>query len=87
MAYFLVGRNADAARVMEQTVAREPDYGYAYVVLAAAYSEAGRPDNAARAVEAVHNLDPFFDTDSFGSLLRNPEHRAKIASALRKAGL
>lgn len=87
MAYFLAGRNADAARVMEQTVAREPDYGYAYVILAAAYSEAGRSENAARAVAAVRKLDPFFDTDSFGSLFRNPEHRAKIASALRKAGL
>jgi UDP-N-acetylenolpyruvoylglucosamine reductase len=35
----------------------------------------------------VRKLDPFFDTGSFGSLFRNPEHQAKIAAALRKAGL
>jgi len=86
-AYFLAGRNADAVRVMEQTVAREPDWGDAYVILAAAYSEAGRPENAARAAAAVRKLDPFFDIDSFGGLFRNPEHRTKIVSALSKAGL
>ena len=87
MAYFLAGRNADAARVMEQTIAREPGFGFGYVVLAAAYAEAGKPEDAARAAAAARKLDPFFDTGSFGSLFRNPEHRAKVASALRKAGL
>jgi UDP-N-acetylenolpyruvoylglucosamine reductase len=36
---------------------------------------------------SVRKLDPFFDTSSFGSLFRNPDHQGKIASALRKAGL
>jgi adenylate cyclase len=87
MAYFLAGRTADAARVMEQTVAREPGFTFAYVILAAAYSEAGKSEDATRAAASVHKLDPFFNSDSFGSLFRNPEHRAKIASALRNAGL
>jgi adenylate cyclase len=87
MAYFLAGRTADAARVMEQTVAREPGFTFAYVILAAAYSEAGKPEDATRAAASVRKLDPFFNSDSFGSLFRNPEHRARIASALRKAGL
>jgi adenylate cyclase len=86
-AYFLAGRTADAVRVMEQTVTREPGYGFAYVILSAAYSEAGRPEDAARTAGTVRKLDPFFDTGSFGSLFRNPEHQAKIAAALRKAGL
>ena len=38
-------------------------------------------------IDSVRKLDPFFDSNSFGSLFRDPEHRAKIASALRKAGL
>jgi adenylate cyclase len=87
MAYFLAGRTADAARLMEQTVAREPGFTFAYVILAAAYSEAGKSEDATRAAASVHKLDPFFNSDSFGSLFRNPEHRAKIASALRNAGL
>jgi len=87
MAYFLAGRTADAARVLEQSAARDPGFVFAYVILAAAYSEAGRPEDAARAVAAVRKLDPFFDAGSYGSLFRNPDHQAKIASALRKAGL
>jgi adenylate cyclase len=86
-AYFLAGRTADAARVMQQIIAREPGFTFAYVILAAAYTEAGKPDDATRAAASVRKLDPFFNSNSFGSLFRNPEHRAKIASALRKAGL
>ena len=86
-AYFLAGRTADSIRLMTQTVAREPGIVSPYVTLAAAYSEAGKPEDAARTAAAVRKLDPFFDSASFGSLFRNPEHQAKIASALRKAGL
>jgi TolB-like protein/class 3 adenylate cyclase/Tfp pilus assembly protein PilF len=86
-AYFLVGRTADATRVMEQIVAREPGYGFAHLILTAVYSDAGRLDDAAQAATAVRKLDPFFDTDSFGSLFRNPDHRATIVSSLHKAGL
>ena len=86
-AYFLAGRTADSMRLMTQTVAREPGIVFPYVTLAAAYSEAGKPEDAARTAAVVRKLDPFFDAASFGSLFRNPEHQAKIASALRKAGL
>ena len=86
-AYFLAGRTADSMRLMAQTVAREPDIVFHYVTLAAAYSEAGKPEDAARTAAMVRKLDPFFDAARFGSLFRNPEHQAKIASALRKAGL
>jgi tetratricopeptide (TPR) repeat protein len=86
-AYFLAGRTADATRTMEQIVARDPGFTHAYAILAAAYSEAGRPEDAARVAASVRKLDPFFDTSSFGSLFRNPDHQGKIASALRKAGL
>jgi len=72
---------------MEQIVARDPGFTHAYAILAAAYSEAGRPEDAARVAASVRKLDPFFDTSSFGSLFRNPDHQGKIASALRKAGL
>jgi adenylate cyclase len=86
-AYFLAGRTADSIRLMTQSVAREPGAVFSHATLAAAYSEAGKPEDAARTAAAVRKLDPFFDTGRFGSLFRNPEHQAKIASALRKAGL
>ena len=86
-AYFLAGRTADSIRVLEQTVAREPGIVFPYMILAAAYSEAGKSEDAARSAAVVRKLDPFFDSARSGSLFRNPEHKAKIASALRKAGL
>jgi adenylate cyclase len=86
-AYFLVGRTADSIRLIAQSVAREPSVAFNYAMLAAAYSEAGKSDDAARAAAMVRKLDPFFDSATFGSLFRNPEHQAKIASALSKAGL
>jgi len=32
-------------------------------------------------------LDPFFELDSYGTVFRNSEDRAKIVDGLRKAGL
>jgi TolB-like protein len=87
MGYLLMGRAADATRVIEQIAARDPGFVFAYVTLAAAYSEAGRLEDAARAAEVVRKLSPFFDTGGFGLLFRNPDHQAKIAAALHKAGL
>jgi adenylate cyclase len=86
-AYFLAGRTADSMRLMAQITAREPNLVVAYATLAAAYAEAGKLEDAGRAAAAVRKLDPFFDAASFGSLFRNPEHQAKISSALHKAGL
>jgi adenylate cyclase len=54
-------------------------------MLAAIYEDAGRSDEARRAVAEMHRLNPLFDTEMFGSLFRNPQHRAKIITALRKA--
>ena len=86
-AYFLAGRTADSIRLLEQTVAREPGIVLPYMILAAAYAEAGKSEEAARSAAVVRKLDPFFDSTRSGSLFRNPEHQAKIVSALRKAGL
>jgi TolB-like protein/class 3 adenylate cyclase len=85
--YFLAGRNADAARTLERLLARNANYPQAQVMIAAVYAEANRLEDAGRAAAAVRRLNPFFDRSSFGSLFRNPDHQAKIASALRKAGL
>jgi class 3 adenylate cyclase/TolB-like protein/Tfp pilus assembly protein PilF len=87
MAYFLLGRTAEATRVVEQSIASDPGFAFGYGILAAIYSEAGRAEDAAGAVAALRKLDPFFYTDSFGSLFRNPDHQARFVTALHKAGL
>jgi adenylate cyclase len=86
-AYFLAGKTAEATRTMEQLAARDSTTAHNHIMLAAVYAESGRADDAARAVADVRKLDPFFKIGSFGSLFRNPDHQAKIVSALRKAGL
>jgi len=86
-AYFLAGRNADATRTIERLLARNANFTFGQVMIAAVYAEANRSEDAGRAAATVRRLNPFFDRSSFGSLFRNPDHQAKIASALGKAGL
>jgi adenylate cyclase len=87
MAYLLAGRTADAIRITERVISQDTGFVFNYVTLAAAYADADRTDEAAQAVEMVRKLNPFFDTDSYGSLFRNADHRRQITASLRKAGL
>jgi class 3 adenylate cyclase/TolB-like protein len=87
IAYLLSGRNADAIRTLEPSLDRNKTDPYIRAILAAAYAEAGRQDDAARQAREVRTIDPRFDSADFGSLLRKPELRAKLATALDKIGL
>ncbi|MGH6727839.1 MAG: adenylate/guanylate cyclase domain-containing protein [Pseudolabrys sp.] len=87
IAYLLAGRNADAIRTVERSLERNKTDPYTNAVLAAAYALAGRQDDAARQAATVRQIDPRFDTADFGTLLRNPELRAKLVGAMEKAGL
>jgi adenylate cyclase len=87
IAYVLAHRSADAIRVLESARDRNRWNRYAQVILAAAYAEAGRPDDAARQAEIARRLFPGFSRDEFGALLRNPAHRASVALAIEKSGL
>jgi hypothetical protein len=87
MAYVLAGRNADAIRALERSVVRNESDVFIHAMLAAAYAEAGRQEEATRQADTVRRLAPFFTSSEFGSLFRNPDHREKILAALQKAGL
>ncbi len=84
-AYFLAGDNARAAHVFERAAARNEGNAFIQAMLAAIYQDAGRPAEARRALAEMRRLNPLFDTNTFGSLFRNPQHRAKIISALKNA--
>ena len=84
-AYFLAGGDARAVHVFERAAARNEGNAFIQAMLAAIYQDAGRPDEAHRAVAEMRRLNPLFDTETFGSLFRNPEHRMKIILALQKA--
>ncbi len=86
-AYFIAGRSAEAARVLERVTTRNEANPFIYALLAAVYAESAREPESRAAAAEVRRLNPFFDAESFGSLFERPEHRRKVAAALQKAGL
>jgi tetratricopeptide (TPR) repeat protein len=87
LAYLVADRSAEAARILERVVPRHPGNAYLKATLAAAYAEAGRQPDAERQSAEIRQRFPTFSAQQFGSALRNPEQRGKLARALQKAGL
>ena len=87
VAYFLGGRSADAALVLERVITRKEGNPFIFAMLAAAYAESGRDQDSRSAAAEVRKLNPFFDVARFGSLFKKTEHRDKLAAALKKTGL
>jgi len=86
-AYFIADNLADATRVLERITTRNEGNSFIYAMLAAVHAESGRDAQSRSAAVEVRKLNPFFDVETFGSLFKTPEHRHKIAGALKKAGL
>ncbi len=86
-AYFMGGRSADAAHILERVVTRQEGNPFIYAMLAAAYAESGRDQDSRLAAAEVRKLNPFFDVGRFGSLFKKTEHRDRLAAALKKTGL
>ena len=87
LAYYLQGRYDDAITALKRSIGQNPDHLFSHVALAATYGQLNRLEDASREAATVLRLYPFFEVDSFGSLLANPTHRAHIAAGLDKAGL
>jgi adenylate cyclase len=86
VAYVLADRASDAVRVLERTLDRNPEFLYAKVALAASYAAIGRQRDAERQSTEVKQRFPTFSSQEFGSLLRDPAQREKLAGALKRAG-
>jgi adenylate cyclase len=87
VAYFLGGRSADAALILERVIIRKEGNPFIYAMLAAVYAVSGRDSDSRSAAAEVRKLNPFFDVARFGSLFKRTEHRDKLAAALKKTGL
>ncbi len=85
-AYVLADRGADAVRVLEPAVERNPGVLFSNVILVAAYVAAGRQQEAERQAENIHRRFPTL-SGQFGALLRDPNQREKLGVMLKKAGL
>jgi class 3 adenylate cyclase/TolB-like protein/cytochrome c-type biogenesis protein CcmH/NrfG len=87
LAYYLKERY-DAAVEQAQINLREVlGAHFSYALLAAAYAQQGRSEDAAGAAAALKRLDPMFDPQAFGSKLQNPSDLERLREGLRKAGL
>jgi adenylate cyclase len=87
MAHYFQGHHDAAIVTLESAVGRHPQHVPLHIALAAAYSAAGRTDDATRTATAVRRLNPFFETDEYGYAFRDPVDRERIREDLRKAGL
>jgi adenylate cyclase len=86
-AYYLKQRYDDAIVMLEKGLGKYPDHVFLHIVLAAAYAQAGRSQDAAREAKKVLRLHPFFEVDSYGTAFHNDTAREHIRYGLRKAGL
>jgi len=87
LAYYLKGRYVAAIEEAELNLRRTEGANFTRVVLAAAYAQENRAEDAARAVAALHRLDPAFDPQEFGSKFLSPSDLGHLRDGLRKAGL
>jgi adenylate cyclase len=87
LAYYLTEQYDHAIRTLEKGLGRQPDFPGTYIALAAVYAQSGQSEEAMQAAATVRRLQPFFEVDSYGTIFRNPDDRAKIVDGLRKAGL
>ncbi len=85
--YYLKGQYKRAVNILAEGVIRKPDWVGNHIILAAAYAQLGRSDDAAHEAQDVLRLNPFFEIDNYGTVFRNRADRAKIVEGLLKAGL
>jgi adenylate cyclase len=85
--YYLKGQYDKAINVLEKGLNRKLDWVGNHIILAAAYAQLDRSDDAEREVQEILRLEPFFELDNYGTVYRNQADRAKIVQGLRKAGL
>lgn len=87
LAYYLK-RRYDAAIVQaELNLRKNAGASFSRIVLAAAYAQNNRAEDAARVVSLIRRLDPAFDSNEFGTKLLNSVDLEHLREGLRKAGL
>jgi TolB-like protein/DNA-binding winged helix-turn-helix (wHTH) protein/cytochrome c-type biogenesis protein CcmH/NrfG len=87
LAYYL-NRRYDAAIVQAELNLRETaGASFSRVVLAAAYAQQNRIEDAARLVTVIRRTDPTFEPQAFGSKFLKPSDLEHLRDGFRKAGL
>ena len=87
LAYYLKERYDDAVKIVRQGLAKKPDFVGHHIVIAAAYAQLGRIEDANNSAREVLRRHPFFEVESYGTIFRNPAAIKHLREGLRKAGL
>ena len=88
-AHFIAGRYAEALSWAEAALSERPDHSPSMRILAASCAMIGLTERAGRAMARLRELDPTLRLSNLKNInpLRKPEHFARFAEGLRKAGL
>ena len=87
IAHYLNGDDDKAIDWLKQAAIKWPTFLGAHIILASIYGNANQIEQAVAEREKILSLSPFFKIDFYGQAYQNPNHREKIVSGLRKAGL
>jgi adenylate cyclase len=87
LAYYLKRRYDAAIEQAERNLRKTMGANFTRIVLAAAYAQLDRSEDAARVVSMIHRTEPTFDPQHFGSKFLNLADLEHLRDGLRKAGL
>ena len=87
LAYYLKRRYDAAIEQAELGIRKTESAHFSHVVLAAAYAQRDRPEDAARVAAMVRRIDPTFDPEAFGNKFLKAADLEHLRNGLRKAGL
>ena len=87
IAYYLKGDTDKALHWLKQAEAKWPTFLGAHIILASIYGQTGQKDLAEAEKTEILAISPFFQVAFYGKAYQNPDHREKIVSGLRLAGL
>ena len=87
LAYYLKGRYDAAIEQAELNLQKTAGANFSRVLLAAAYAQQNRGEDAARTVEMIRRVDPAFDPQVFGTKFLKSADLEHLRDGFRKAGL
>ncbi len=87
LAYYLKRRYDAAIEQTELNLRETAGANSSRILLAAAYAQQNRTEDAARIVTEIRRIDPTFDAQEFGTKFLNAVDLERLRDGLRKAGL
>ncbi len=87
LAYYLKRRYDAAIEQAEINLQKTAGANFSRVLLAAAYAQQNRREDAARVVETIRRVDPTFDPQAFGTKFLKSADLEHLRDGFRKAGL